>query len=83
MLIFKWMRQVNMECGSLLPLLRQERLAESKAAASRRTPKRPGFQAEKTAIGGGSALSRGFLELAPARPACYIDHSAIDRNLCD
>ena len=53
------MRAVNMECGSLLPLLHRERFpawgalanvdAECKAAASRRTPKRQRFHAELTA----------------------------------
>jgi hypothetical protein len=38
MLNFKWMMEVSME-----------RLAESKAAASRPTPKRPGFHVEQTA----------------------------------
>src|SRR5208283_2453831 len=53
------MRAVNMDCGSLLPLLDRERFpssltlakedAESKPAASLRTSKRQPFQAEPAA----------------------------------
>jgi hypothetical protein len=69
------MRTVAMDCGSLLPLLDRERFADSKAAASRRTPKRHRFHVQQTASAGVPSfkiLHPAFVRRSGMAPHCAI-----------